>query len=304
MANQKENISGLLLIDKQQGLTSNQALQDVKYLLNAKKAGHTGSLDPLATGLLPLCFGEATKLSCYLLDADKTYVATFALGECTDSGDAEGKITRTREVNVTREQIEKAMASMVGTVNQIPPMFSALKKDGTPLYVLARKGVEIERKPRRVQLYTFDFIELNEHELKVSIRCSSGFYVRSLAHDLGELLGCGAHVSSLRRTSVGMLNIDAATSIAQLRNISDLRRRQELLIAADTVLTHMQSIELNEPQAVRLFQGQSVQMNGLPANGLVRLYLQPEDKFLGVGLVIQGYSIKPKRLVNPQSVNL
>ena len=304
MANQKDNISGLLLIDKEQGLTSNQALQDVKYLLNAKKAGHTGSLDPLATGLLPLCFGEATKLSCYLLDADKTYISTFKLGECTDTGDAEGKITKTREVNVAREHIEKTMASMVGSVNQVPPMFSALKKDGTPLYVLARKGVEIEREPRRVHLYAFNFIELNGHEMKVSMRCSSGFYVRSLAYDLGELLGCGAHVSKLRRTSVGTLNIEAATTIAQLRDISDLRQKQELLIAADKVLSHMQSIELNEPQAVRLFQGQSVPMNGLPANGLVRLYLQPEDKFLGVGLVIQGYSIKPKRLVNPQSVNL
>ena len=304
MANQKDNISGLLLIDKQQGLTSNQALQDVKYLLNAKKAGHTGSLDPLATGLLPLCFGEATKLSCYLLDADKSYLSTFKLGECTDSCDAEGKLTKTREVNVTQQQIEKAMAEMVGVVNQIPPMFSALKKDGTPLYVLARKGVEIEREPRRVHLYDFDLVEFNAHELTVSIRCSSGFYVRSLAYDLGEQLGCGAHVSRLRRTSVGDLSIDTAITVAQLKEISSPEQRQQLLIAADKVLNHMHTIELNEPQAVRLFQGQSVQMNGLPANGLVRLYLQPGEKFLGVGLVIQGYSIKPKRLVNPQSVNL
>ena len=304
MANQKDNISGLLLIDKDQGLTSNKALQDVKHLLNAKKAGHTGSLDPLATGLLPLCFGEATKLSCYLLDADKTYLSTFKLGECTDTCDAEGTLTQTREVTVTSEQIKKVMAEMVGVVHQIPPMFSALKKDGTPLYVLARKGIEIERQPRRVQLYDFDFVELVDQELTVSIRCSSGFYVRSLAYDLGELLGCGAHVKELRRTSVGDLSIDTATSISHLRDISEIEKRQQLLIAADTVLKHMQTIELNEPQAVRLFQGQSIQMSGLPANGLVRLYLQPEARFLGVGLIIQGYSIKPKRLVNPQSVNL
>lgn len=304
MTNQKDNISGLLLIDKEQGLTSNQALQDVKYLLNAKKAGHTGSLDPLATGLLPLCFGEATKISCYLLDADKSYLSTFKLGVCTDSCDAEGKITQTRKVNVSREHVEKTMASMVGILNQIPPMFSALKKDGTPLYVLARKGIEIHRDPRRVHLYEFNFIELNGNELKVSIRCSSGFYVRSLAYDLGELLGCGAHVSQLRRTSVGELNIESATTIARLRDIPDPGERQQLLVRADKVLNHMHTIELNEPQAIRLFQGQTVPMNGLPANGLVRLYLQPEDKFLGVGLVIQGYSIKPKRLVNPQSVNL
>ena len=301
---QKDNISGLLLLDKDQGLTSNQALQDAKYLLNAKKAGHTGSLDPLATGLLPLCFGEATKLSCYLLDADKTYLSTFKLGECTDSCDAEGTITKTREVNVSATQIKQLMESMVGVVNQIPPMFSALKKDGTPLYVLARKGVEIERQPRRVHLHEFEFIELDGNDLTVSIRCSSGFYVRSLAYDLGEELGCGAHVIKLRRTSVGDLSIETATTMTQLRDMSESGQRQKLLQAADKVLNHMQTIELNEPQAVRLFQGQSVQMNGLPANGLVRLYLQPEDKFLGVGLVIQGYSIKPKRLVNPQSVNL
>lgn len=304
MAIQKDNISGLLLFDKQQGLTSNQVLQDVKHLLNAKKAGHTGSLDPLATGLLPLCFGEATKLSCYLLDADKTYISTFKLGQCTDSGDAQGQITSTREVNVSRDSVEKTMASMVGSVDQVPPMFSALKKDGTPLYVLARKGIEIDRAPRRVKLYAFELIELNGNELKVSIRCSSGFYVRSLAHDLGELLGCGAHVCELRRTSVGTLSIASATTLSQLREIPEIAQRQQLLIAADKILHHMQTVELNAPQAVRLFQGQSVQMGGLPANGLVRLYLQPEMKFLGVGLIVQGYTIKPKRLVNPQSLNL
>ena len=304
MAIQKDNISGLLLIDKEQGLTSNQALQDVKYLLNAKKAGHTGSLDPLATGLLPLCFGEATKLSSYLLDADKSYLSTFKLGECTDSCDADGQITRTAPVNVNADDIKKRMAEMVGPVNQVPPMFSALKQQGIPLYELARKGIEVERQPRRVHLYAFDFIDFDGQNLTVSVSCSSGFYVRTLAYDLGEQLGCGAHVSSLRRISVGDLSVESAITVSQIRDMTDLRQRQQLLIAADQVLSHMQSIELNEPQAVRLFQGQSVQMNGLPANGLVRLYLEPEAKFLGVGLIIQGYSIKPKRLVNPQSVNL
>lgn len=304
MAAQKDNISGLLLVDKEPGLTSNQVLQDVKHLLNAKKAGHTGSLDPLATGLLPLCFGEATKLSCYLLDADKTYLSTFRLGENTDTCDAEGTITQTRAVNVSRPQIEHHMAEMVGVVNQVPPMFSALKKQGVPLYVLARKGVEVERQPRRVHLHEFELLDLSERDLTVSIRCSSGFYVRSLAYDLGEVLECGAHVSTLRRISVGEFSVDNAMTVAQLRQIPDLTQRQQQLAAADRVLNHLPSIILNSPQAVRLFQGQSVQMNGLPSKGLVRLYIESGHQFLGVGLVNQGYSVKPKRLVNPNSLSL
>ena len=303
MSRHKDNISGLFLLDKDQGLTSNKALQDVKHLINAKKAGHTGSLDPLATGLLPLCFGEATKLSSYLLDANKRYLASFKLGETTDTYDSEGQVTHARTVNVERQQIQLQMENMLGVIHQVPPMYSALKKDGKPLYELARQGVEVEREPRRVILSEFELIDFDGQELKVSIHCSSGFYVRSLAHDLGEVLECGAHVCALRRTTVGGLTLDDAITLQQLRDIEEVEQRQQLLKPADQVLEYMQAIELDELQARRLFQGQPIQMNGLPSKGLVRLYLHTTNQFLGVGLINQGYSIKPKRLINPESIN-
>ena len=304
MSKNRDEVSGLLLIDKPKGLTSNQVLQDVKYLLNAKKAGHTGSLDPLATGLLPLCFGEATKLSSYLLDSNKTYLATFKLGENTDTYDSEGEITQTRVVAVSQQQLTTEMEKFVGVIHQIPPMYSALKKDGKPLYELARQGIEVKREPRRMKLHQFELIHYDDNHLDVLINCSSGFYVRSLAHDLGEALACGAHVSTLRRTTVGDLSVDKAISIEQLKEISEPSKRQELLEPADQILNHFHALELNKNQVERLFQGQPIPQNGLPANGLVRLYLESTDQFLGVGLIIQGHSIKPKRLVNPATINL
>ena len=304
MSQQRQNVSGLLLFDKPKGLTSNQALQDVKHLLNAKKAGHTGSLDPLATGLLPLCFGEATKLSSFLLDSDKTYQATFKLGQTTDTYDSDGKITQTRQVNVSREDVHDAVQNFVGVLDQIPPMYSALKKDGKPLYELARQGVEIKRNPRRVSLYEFKLLNFDSDELDIFLKCSSGFYVRSLAYDLGEVLGCGAHVSHLRRLNTSNLSVDQAVTINQLRAMPDSGSRQRLLHPADQILNHLDSVELTFHQVERLFQGQSIIQSGLPSKGLVRLYLQSGRQFVGIGLIIQGQSIKPKRLVNPQSLNL
>ncbi len=304
MSQPRQNVSGLLLFDKPKGLTSNQALQDVKHLLNAKKAGHTGSLDPLATGLLPLCFGEATKLSSFLLDSDKTYQATFKLGQTTDTYDSDGEIIQTRQVNLTREKIFEAMQSFVGVLNQVPPMYSALKKDGKPLYELARQGIEVKREPRRVSVYEFNLLDFDNDELDVIIDCSSGFYVRSLANDLGEALGCGAHVSHLRRLTTSNLSIDQAVTMNQLRAIPDCDSRQKLLQPADQILSHLASIELTYHQVERLFQGQSINQAGLPSKGLVRLYLESGQQFVGIGLIIQGQSIKPKRLVNPQSLNL
>ena len=304
MSKNRDDVSGLLLLDKPKGLTSNQALQDVKYLLNAKKAGHTGSLDPLATGLLPLCFGEATKLSSYLLDSDKTYLATFKLGENTNTYDSEGEIIQTRSVDVSEQHLIASMENFVGILHQIPPMYSALKKDGKPLYELARQGIEVTREARRMELHRFELIDYNQEHVDVLISCSSGFYVRSLAHDLGEALGCGAHVSALRRTTAGDLSVDNAISIEQLKEMSQPSERQVLLEPADQILNHFQALELNKYQVERLFQGQSIPQNGLPANGLVRLYLESTDQFLGVGLIIQGHSIKPKRLINPQFLNL
>ncbi len=304
MSSQRANVSGLLLLDKPKGLSSNQALQDAKYLLNAKKAGHTGSLDPLATGLLPLCFGEATKLSCYLLDSDKRYQAVFKLGESTNTYDAEGDICETRPVNITREQLTDAMEKFIGVIYQVPPMYSALKKDGKPLYELARQGLEVEREPRRMLLHSFDLLNINDNEIEVFIHSSSGFYVRSLAHDLGESLGCGAHVCELRRLGSGDLSIDDAISIEQLKQMPDIAQRHGLLKPADQVLNHLDSIELSYHQVQRLLQGQSIPQSGLPSKGLVRLYLESGYQFVGIGLVVQGRSIKPKRLVNPQTLKL
>ena len=304
MSQQRQNVSGLLLFDKPKGLTSNQALQDVKHLLNAKKAGHTGSLDPLATGLLPLCFGEATKLSSFLLDFDKTYQATFKLGQTTDTYDSDGEITQTRQVNVSREDVHDAVQNFIGVLDQIPPMYSALKKDGKPLYELARQGVEVKRDPRRVSLYEFKLLNFDSDELDIFVKCSSGFYVRSLAYDLGEVLGCGAHVSHLRRLNTSNLSVDQAITINQLRAMPDSGSRQKLLQPADQILNHLDNVELTFHQVERLFQGQSIIQSGLPSKGLVRLYLQSGRQFVGIGLIIQGQSIKPKRLVNPQSLNL
>jgi len=304
MTRKRDSVSGLLLLDKPKGLTSNQALQDVKYLLNAKKAGHTGSLDPLATGLLPLCFGEATKLSSYLLDSNKTYLATFQLGQTTNTYDAEGEVVLSRAVNVSRQQLLDVMKNFIGVIDQIPPMYSALKKDGKALYELAREGVEVEREARRMRLYQFELIEFKNDKVDVLIECSSGFYVRSLAYDLGEALGCGAHVCALRRTKVGDLSLDNALTIDELREMPEPQTRQNRLNRADQILNHLVALELNKFQAERLFQGQSIQKSGLPANGLVRLYLDSTDQFLGIGLIVQGHSVKPKRLINPGTLNL
>ncbi len=304
MSKNRHNVSGLLLLDKPRGLTSNQALQDVKYLLKAKKAGHTGSLDPLATGLLPLCFGEATKLSSYLLDSDKTYLATFKLGETTDTYDSDGEVTQMLAVNVSKQKLVDAMEKFVGVIHQVPPMYSALKKDGKPLYELAREGIEIKREARKMELHRFELIDYTDEQADVLIKCSSGFYVRSLAYDLGEELGCGAHVKALRRTMVGNLSVNDAITVDQLKKMPEPVKRQNLLKPADQVLSHLVALELNKNQVERLFKGQPIPKNGLPANGLVRLYLDSTDQFLGIGLIVQGHSVKPKRLINPANLDI
>ncbi len=289
------NIQGILLLDKPVGLTSNTALQDVKTLYKARKAGHTGSLDPIATGLLPICFGEATKISSFFLDADKRYRTVFTLGKSTDTGDAEGDLVFSAPVNVSDESVEEALAAFRGRIQQVPPMYSAIKHRGQPLYKLARQGIEVERKPRSVNVYQATWRRQDSDNIEVELHCSSGFYVRTLAHELGERLGCGAHVASLRRIGVGSFTVDDAVSFEQLRRAECIEDLDRLLIPADEGLSDLPDVMLSADAAYYLCRGQPVRASGVPRSGWVRLYAK-EAGFLGVGQVMADGRVAPKRL--------
>jgi tRNA pseudouridine55 synthase len=289
-------VDGVLLLDKPAGMTSNAALQACKRLLNACKAGHTGSLDPIATGLLPLTFGEATKLSQFLLDADKRYAAVFRLGQSTTTYDAEGEVTQSRPVAVGRREVEQAMQRLTGEIEQVPPMYSAIKQGGKSLYKLARAGVEVERAPRRVTVREFRLVSLDGDRLAVEIACSKGTYIRSLAHDLGEALGCGAHVAGLRRLAVGILHVDQAVSPAALEALPTPAARAALLKPIDTMLPDLPAVELTPLAAHYLRQGQTVTARHVAAAGWVRLYETPQ-RFLGLGEVQDDGRVAPRRLL-------
>ncbi len=292
---QLDAVDGILLLDKGLGASSNQALQQVRYLMNARKAGHTGSLDPLASGLLPICFGEATKLSQYLLDSDKRYLTSFRLGETTTTGDVEGDVLSTKTVDISETRLKAALQSFRGCFEQVPPMYSALKKDGQPLYKLARKGLEVERKPRPVEVFDLNLLDYNGQDLTLDIHCSKGFYIRSLAMDVGELLGCGAHVSKLRRTAAGRFDIRDAIRFEQLEDM-ELSERLQQLLPVDAGIESMPRVCFG-PDAWHYFrQGQTVRAEDLPEHGLVRVYSE-EDDFTGIGEVVDGRQVKPKRLV-------
>ena len=279
-------VNGILLLDKPPGLTSNAALQAAKRVFQASKAGHTGSLDPIATGLLPLCFGEATKVSSFFLNADKYYKSVFTLGAATDTGDSEGRVLSTyANVTISDEMIESALDEFRGEIEQVPPMYSAVKFQGQPLYKLARQGIEVERKPRQVTIYELSFTRQDEVSVEISLHCSSGFYVRSLAHELGQRLGCGAYVSWLRRTGVGGFSIDDAVSLQSLQQETDLQAMDSLLIAMDVGLQHLPGVRLSDDAAYYLCRGQPVKAAHVPSNGWVRLYAD-EVGFLGVGKVL------------------
>ena len=291
-------VHGILLLDKPKGLTSNAALQEAKRAYKAVKAGHTGSLDPIATGLLPLCFGEATKVSSFFLNADKCYTSIFALGVTTDTGDAEGvEIQRTEEFNVSDLQIARALDRFRGELEQVPPMYSAVKFHGQPLYKLARQGIEVQRQPRRVTIYDVSYQRIDDRSIEIELRCSSGFYVRSLAHELGEWLGCGAHVSSLCRTGVGQFSLSEAVSLERVQQEQNLNVLDDMLISADDGLTHLPSVNLSDDAAYYLCRGQPVKAANVPPDGWVRLYAS-EAGFLGVGKVLDDGRVAPKRLFN------
>lgn len=292
----RRQVDGVLLLDKPKGLSSNHALQTAKRSLNAAKAGHTGTLDPMATGLLPLTFGEATKFSQMLLDADKTYEATVSLGVVTDSGDAEGKVLQQRPVDVRMDQLITALGAFRGEIEQVPPMYSALKRDGKPLYEYARAGVEVERAPRRVTIHELEVLDadLAEDSLRLRVRCSKGTYVRTLAMDIGWALGCGAHLSALRRTAIGPFGIEQAVSIDRIESCSP-SERDELLAPPDMLVSHLAAVELDESQAHAILQGRVLNLEECGKPGLVRLYA--DGRFIGLGEINEGGKLSPKRLI-------
>ncbi len=288
-------ISGVLLLDKHQGLTSNAALQTARRLFNAEKAGHTGTLDPMATGLLPLCFGEATKFSQSLLDADKGYDATVCLGVTTDSDDAEGRVLETRPVAVSLEQVEAVLAQFVGEIQQIPPMHSALKRDGKPLYELARQGLEVERAPRRVSLHRIELLSFDGERLAIRVSCSKGTYIRTLARDIGERLGCGAHLCALRRTVTGGLDLSGAMTLAALAALSP-EERDARLLAPDVLLAPLPRADVAEGDVARFLNGQPVPVSA-SVLGPHRCY--GPGQFLGLADVASDGRLHPRRLVVP-----
>ena len=305
MARQRRGrpLDGILVLDKPAGVSSNRALQMAKRLYGAAKAGHTGSLDPLATGVLPLCFGEATKFSQYLLDADKAYESTFVLGSVTDTGDAEGRVLESVDASgVTGADVAAALDAFRGEVEQVPPMYSALKHQGQPLYKLARQGREVERKARRVvitQLELRAFRGGERAEVDVFLECSKGTYVRSLAEDLGSALGCGAHVTSLRRTRVGPFRIEDSVTMGTLEALHGSGRVAEmdaLLLPADIAVNSLPLVRLSASGGFYMRQGQPVLVPNAPCDGMVRVALE-NGEFLGVGEILDDGRVAPRRLI-------
>lgn len=290
MKKQKNNIHGVILLDKPTGKTSNAVLQRIKWLLNAKKAGHTGSLDPLATGLLPLCFGQATKVSEYLLHSHKKYTTVLKLGEVTDTLDSEGEVTLTKPVDVSDEQLQEALEQFRGDIKQVPPMYSALKKDGQPLYKLARKGEIIDRPARDMTVHSLAARRVDEVHIELKVHCSSGFYIRSLCHDLGEVLGCGAHVVELRRTDIKALKVEQAHSMEDIEN-AELK---DLLLPIETLIEHMPRIEISEAQVTSMLQGKVTSAAGLATTELTRFY-RANGVLFGVGEVSETGVIKAQK---------
>ena len=296
---QRRAVHGVLLLDKPLGLSSNDALQKAKRLLRAEKAGHTGTLDPLATGLLPICFGAATKFSQASLEADKAYRASLALGTTTSTADGEGSVLRERPVAVTRAQVEAACRGFVGTIEQLPPMHSALKHEGRALYDYARAGVEVERTPRRVMIRRIDIVEWQERRLVIDVVCSKGTYIRTLAEDIGEALGCGAHLAALRRTASGALSVDRAVSLEALAAMSEAERDAQLL-PVDALLADAPEIRLDEADAGRFLTGLRRRIDAADSARL-RVYGPQPRAFLGSAHITGGELIAD-RLLSPMEV--
>ncbi len=295
----RKPLHGVLLLDKPLGWTSNDALQKAKGLLRAEKGGHTGTLDPLATGLLPLCFGGATKFSQASLDADKRYTATLRLGQRTSTGDREGEVTQERPVSVDRATLEAACRRFTGTLRQKPPMHSALKHQGRALYDYARAGIEVERPSREVTVHAIDILDWQGHTLVIDVRCSKGTYIRTLAEDLGEALGCGAHLAALRRTGSGALGLEGAVTMDEFIALAP-EAREALLRPADVLLSGLPAVELPDDEAGRFLCGlrRRVALADSPA---VRVYGSRPRAFLGTAHIAGGELIAD-RLLNPLEI--
>ena len=301
-------VNGILLFDKPLEISSNQALQKVKRIYFAQKAGHTGALDPLATGMLPICLGEGTKFSQFLLDTDKTYIVTAKLGIRTTTSDADGEVVSEKTVNVTKEQLNQAVDTFRGDTKQIPSMYSALKYQGQPLYKYAREGIEIPREARDITVYKLDVLRFEHDEVDMEIHVSKGTYIRTIVDDLGELLGCGAHVAMLRRVSVGSYPREKMVTIEQLESL--LAQAQEegvppsqyldpLLLPMNTALVGMPKVTVDEMSKVYLRYGNPVQVAGAPVEGLVQVYVDDTNEFLGVGQMNEDGLVAPKRIIVP-----
>ena len=305
------DVSGVIVLDKPKQMSSNEAVQQAKKLFFAQKVGHSGSLDPLATGVLPLVFGEATKFSQYLLNSDKKYHARLKLGVSTDSGDADGNVLHERAVvDISFHTVEKALEAFRGDIEQVPSMFSAIKHKGQPLYKLARQGIEIERKPRPVSVYSNVVVELSDNELTLDLHCSKGTYVRSIAHDLGEVLGCGAHVIELRRTMAGPFGEQDVVTFGALDKAHQEKRLDHMMQPVSSMVRQWPSVILSDNTASYIKQGQPVVVPHAPTSGWVQLceevYVKkvaredamvPSQRFIGVGEILEDGRVAPRRLV-------
>ncbi|EKB1951572.1 tRNA pseudouridine(55) synthase TruB [Vibrio parahaemolyticus] len=299
-------INGVILLDKLTGISSNDALQKVKRIYFAEKAGHTGALDPLATGMLPICLGEATKFSQFLLDSDKRYRVIAKLGERTNTSDSDGEVVETRPVDVTLEKLEACIEKFRGESDQVPSMFSALKYQGKPLYEYARKGIEVPRESRKITVYEIVLHRFEGDEVEMEVHCSKGTYIRTIVDDLGEMLGCGAHVTMLRRTAVAKYPYEKMVTLEQLNELLEQAHREEiaprelldpLLMPMDTAVEDLPEVNLIPELADMVQHGQPVQVLGAPEQGSLRLTMGEDRLFIGVGEMNDDGKIAPKRLV-------
>ena len=297
------DVNGIVIIDKPTGASSNDVLQRVKRLYGAAKAGHTGSLDPLATGVLPVCLGEATKLSQYLLDSDKSYRTVAKLGIRTATGDAEGEVVQERPVAVTERDVEAVLEKFRGPGEQIPSMYSAIKHNGQPLYKLAREGIEVERKARPINIYRLAMTAFRGDEIELEVDCSKGTYIRTLVEDIGEILGCGAHIIDLRRLKAGPYCEEGSFTLEALEQVRDgggHKALDDLLMSQDSAVSQMPAVALGEASSFYLLQGQSIQVPRAPTSGFVRIYrsmTDAPDVFLGIGEITDEGLVAPRRLI-------
>ena len=292
-------IDGVLLLDKPKGMSSNYALQKARRLYQAQKAGHTGTLDPMATGLLPVCFGEATKFSSHLLEADKVYRARIKFGQVTDTGDAEGTVIREREIpEIAQTELDAVLDRFRGEIDQVPPMYSALKHQGRPLYELARQGIEIERAVRRVTIYNMALLARHSDGIEIEVAVSKGTYIRSLAEDIGEALGCGAHLTALRRLKTGPFTGDAMLDFERLEALADQQAREGVLLPVDILLDHLPRLDITAEMARMILRGQQAETTtgSLEVDSLARVY--QDQQLLGLVRIAAEGVIAPRRLLS------